>query len=124
MPLQYYHKGTLRSISNLIGTMEKIDYSTENANRGKFARLVIKIDLSKPLISRFKIDGKIQNVEYEDLPTICYSCGRFGHSVETCTFHENHGRGRNDTKEKEPMTLVVEESSITGPNLGPWMHAQ
>ena len=67
MPLHYYHKSTLRSIVGVIGTMEKIDYTTENANRGKFARVAIKVDLQKPLISRFKIDGQIQQVEYEDL---------------------------------------------------------
>ena len=57
MPLHNYHKSTLRSIAQVIGTIEKIDFTTENANRGKFARGAIKVDPKQPLISRFKIDG-------------------------------------------------------------------
>ena len=126
MPLEYYHKSTLRSIAMIIGRMEKIDYATENGNRGKFARVAISIDLAKPLISRFKIDGRVQEVEYEDLPTICYSCGRFGHVVETCTFQNEAAAVANpNTSTKEvQQPKMVKDFPVTGPNLGPWMHVQ
>ena len=56
----------------------------ESSQRGKFAQMVVKVNLNKPLVSRFKIDGRIQKVEYEDLPVICYACGRFGHVITNC----------------------------------------
>ena len=88
MPLQYYHKSTLKAISRILGDLVKIDYQTEAVQRRKFARLAVMVNLNKPLVSRFKIDNQIQKVEYEDLPTICYSCGRFGHMVKSCMFFQ------------------------------------
>ena len=37
MPLQYYHKSTLRAIANIVGDLIKIDYKIESVQRGKFA---------------------------------------------------------------------------------------
>ena len=125
MPLQYYHKSTLRAISKILGDLVKIDYQTEAVQRGKFARLAVMVNLNKPLVSRFKIDKRIQKVEYEDLPTICYSCGRFGHVVESCIFSNvsaNTEKANNDTMSEEPV--VASEGPITDQNLGPWMHVQ
>lgn len=31
-----------------------------------------------------EIDGEVQRVEYEGLPTICYNCGRAGHNSVFC----------------------------------------
>ncbi|KAG8488375.1 hypothetical protein CXB51_016356 [Gossypium anomalum] len=30
------------------------------------------------------VDGAVQRVEYEALPTICFACGKYGHIKETC----------------------------------------
>ena len=121
MPLHYYHKSTLRSIARVIGTMEKIDYTTENANIGKFARVAIKVDLQQLLISRFKIDGRIQQVEYEDLQTICYLCGRFGHIMETYTDRNigNEGNSKVSGQRELMNNAMPKETPVTGHNFGP-----
>ncbi|XVE65989.1 hypothetical protein DITRI_Ditri08aG0045200 [Diplodiscus trichospermus] len=63
----------------MIGSMEgnvlRIDYNIESASRGKFARIAVKVDLKKPLCARFLMDGRVQVVEYESLPKICFYCG-------------------------------------------------
>ena len=71
MPLQY-HKSTLRAIANIIRDLIKIDYKTESVQRGKFARMAVRVNLNKPFISRFKIEDSVQMVESEDLLVICY----------------------------------------------------
>lgn len=53
MPLHYYHKRILRMIGNVVGKVIKIDYNTESARRGKFARIAVEISLKKPLCSQF-----------------------------------------------------------------------
>ncbi|MBA0607126.1 hypothetical protein Godav_019472 [Gossypium davidsonii] len=66
----------------------KIDRNTDNTFRGQFMRLVVFIDLEKPLVSKMRIDGKVQRVEYESLQLVCFECGRFGHKSDLCP-HES-----------------------------------
>lgn len=68
MPVQYYQESVLHAISSVIGSTVKVDMTTQLANRGKFARAVVELNLAKALISKFHLDGVSQNVEYEGLP--------------------------------------------------------
>lgn len=83
LPYHYYHKSLLRTIGEVLGTVLKIDYNTIGVPKARFARLAVKIDLTKPLVSMIKLDGATQFVEYEGLPTICYGCGKYG--TTTCS---------------------------------------
>lgn len=56
----------------LIGEVIQIDYNTESATRGKFARIVVEVTFSEPLISQFLLDGNVQKVEDEILPNIYF----------------------------------------------------
>ncbi|MBA0676567.1 hypothetical protein Goari_018039 [Gossypium aridum] len=67
----------------------KIDQNTDNTFRGQFMRLAVFIDLEKPLISKMRINGKVQRVEYELLQLVYFECGRFGHKSDLCP----HGSG-------------------------------
>lgn len=60
------------------------------------------LDLTKPLVSKIRLDGTIQHVEYEGLPTICYCCGRYGHTEDSCPL-----RARQTQQPQSPVTLVV-----------------
>ncbi|CAL1354279.1 unnamed protein product [Linum trigynum] len=84
MPIQYYHTSILTAIGNMIGKLIKIDFHTQTAQRGKFARIAIEIDVSKPLIPDFYLDDCLQMVEYENLPNVCFSCGRINHGKDDC----------------------------------------
>ncbi|MBA0568406.1 hypothetical protein Golob_005904 [Gossypium lobatum] len=37
------------------------------------------------LVSQVMVNGELQRVEYQVLPTICFSCGKYGHLKEQCT---------------------------------------
>ncbi|XP_015380884.1 uncharacterized protein LOC107174472 [Citrus sinensis] len=84
MSLHYYHKRVLRMLGNVVGKVIRIDYNTESITRGKFARIAVEVSLKKPLCSQFFLDGKMQKVEYENLPVICFNCGIYGHRNENC----------------------------------------
>ncbi|KAK9003595.1 hypothetical protein V6N11_084235 [Hibiscus sabdariffa] len=36
-----------------------------------------------PLVSKLIINGQVQLVEYESLPMICFSCGKYGHNPDS-----------------------------------------
>ncbi|KAL4340929.1 hypothetical protein GQ457_08G016820 [Hibiscus cannabinus] len=84
LPYRYYTKSLFRHIVGILGNVVRIDYNTDVASWGRFARLAVIVDLDKPLISGIIIDGQRQPVEYEGLPSICYGCGKYGHSKEVC----------------------------------------
>lgn len=66
------------------GESMKIDDTTALATRGKFARLCVEVDLTKPLLSKFRLRRKICRIEYESMNLVCFNCGRYGHGLEEC----------------------------------------
>lgn len=64
--------------------MLKLDYITLQASRGKFARVCIELDLTKPLKAENMLKGKLRRVQYEGLHSIYFHCGRYGHKVLDC----------------------------------------
>jgi hypothetical protein len=62
----------------------KVDKNTQHQERGKYARLCVEVDLSKPLLEMFSIKGRTYKVGYEGLHLLCLSSGKFGHYVEGC----------------------------------------
>ncbi|XP_017974453.1 PREDICTED: uncharacterized protein LOC108661542 [Theobroma cacao] len=100
MPLHLYHKSVLRRLAALLGHLLKIDYNTCSKKRGKFARIAVELDLTKPLVPFVYVKGKRQKVEYEGLPRICYVCGLYGHVQEECLNKENSRSHSMNEKEK------------------------
>ncbi|KAL4291239.1 hypothetical protein GQ457_14G000340 [Hibiscus cannabinus] len=98
-------------IANAIGRVVRIDYNTEDGKRGRFARLAVIVDLNRPLVSGIVIDGTHQDIEYEGLPPICYSCGKYGHAKESCGIDNGNGNAGGELENaRDPKDLY-----------GPWM---
>ncbi|MBA0650343.1 hypothetical protein Goklo_017772, partial [Gossypium klotzschianum] len=49
-----------------------------SGRRGHFVRLAVYVDLRKPLVSKIKISGHIQTIEYESLLIVCLIMGYLG----------------------------------------------
>ncbi|QHO38097.1 uncharacterized protein DS421_4g117390 [Arachis hypogaea] len=101
LPIEYYDKYVLRTIGNTIRMTLKVDYNTAEQTRGKFARVCVELDLTKPLRPNIKIKGKIAFVEYEGLHTICFQCGINGQSKEQFPHMMENKAGTKDNLEKE-----------------------
>ncbi|KAK9232243.1 hypothetical protein WN943_022488 [Citrus x changshan-huyou] len=128
MPLHYYHKRVLRILGEVVGRVTRIDYNTEAAKRGKFARVAVEICLNKPLVSQFQLNGKIQRIEYQGLPTICFECGKYGHTIDTCQSKQELPRGQGCDGVYQPKgeatEVTVDPATVDNPKnslFGPWM---
>ncbi|MBA0873253.1 hypothetical protein Goshw_030228 [Gossypium schwendimanii] len=69
LPGFLYKKRILEEIGNLVGQVVKLDIKTDSGATGQFARMTVSIDLEKPLTSQVSINGRMQRVEFEALPT-------------------------------------------------------
>ncbi|KAL4379982.1 hypothetical protein GQ457_02G035630 [Hibiscus cannabinus] len=122
LPYRYYSKALFRRIAAIVGDVVRVDYNTKAGERGKFARLAVTVDLNKPLVPCIGIDGFIQNLEYEGLHHICYSCGVYGHLQESCGGKDGRNGGSKENpiapeREKETNEEVTKEREL----FGPWM---
>ncbi|MBA0711627.1 hypothetical protein Golax_010788, partial [Gossypium laxum] len=68
----------------MVGKVAKSDFNTDSKARGRYACMVLYINLGKPLLLQVLISENTQRIEYESLPIICLSCGRYSHLKETC----------------------------------------
>ncbi|KAJ4827932.1 hypothetical protein Tsubulata_041745 [Turnera subulata] len=81
---EYYDRRLLHTVCNMIGRLVRIDYNTEEAIRGRYARVALELDLEKPLQSQVFVDSKWFHISYENIPQICFSCGHAGHLMANC----------------------------------------
>ncbi|KAF7827294.1 ribonuclease H [Senna tora] len=130
LPIELYDTKFLYTLGKHIGTVLRIDVNTTHQLRGKYARLCVKLDLEKPLLSQYCVHGRARKIEYEGLHLICFECGVYGHDLEHCPIRK--AREEKEKKEKEqngekntsvdgqtskPMCEVIER-------YGAWMSAQ
>ncbi|MBA0876084.1 hypothetical protein Goshw_005875 [Gossypium schwendimanii] len=63
-----------------------LDVHMDCARRGHFARLAMCVNLKKPLMSKVRINGRLQQVEYEAFP-------KFASNVDTMGMEKTYVRG-------------------------------
>nr|XP_025616677.1 uncharacterized protein LOC112708979 [Arachis hypogaea] len=146
LPIELYDRSILRKIGELIGRVVKVDTNTEKMYRGKFARLCVEVDLTKPLIGKYMINGVCFKVEYEGLHQICFTCGRADHDQKNCILERKQAGGelgensRKECEKKIDQDLPHEENKEedinrakekgkqvfqqSSDNFGPWMIVQ
>jgi hypothetical protein len=121
LPIEYYDSQILSFIGNNVGKTVKVDKNTLAQERGKYARLCVQVDLTKPLLAMFTLKGRKYTIEYEGLHMLCMTCGRFGHYKEGCPAKKNdavNGEGKvNDGQAR------ISNSDETGAD-GPWRIVQ
>lgn len=61
----------------------KVDSNTAFATYGKFLRICVDVDITKPLIRGIMLDDHWQRVEYEGFHIVCYHFGCYGHTTNS-----------------------------------------
>lgn len=62
LPIEYYNQGFLWKVGKKIGRPVRVDQATRKVTRGKFARLCVEVDITKPLLSKFKL-RRVRRIE-------------------------------------------------------------
>ncbi|CAN1837372.1 hypothetical protein LINPERHAP1_LOCUS35080 [Linum perenne] len=126
LPILFYHPQILSALGNLLGRIVRIDLTTQSGERGKFARIAVEIDLNEPLTPVIELDGATQMVEYENIPELCFECGKIGHVSENCPSKTS----ASPPPSLGPLTSLVsvthqpaveDSTDLRNDGLGPWM---
>ncbi|CAN1147629.1 hypothetical protein LINPERHAP2_LOCUS15981 [Linum perenne] len=110
-------------IGDRIGKTVRLDHTTLEGSRGNFARICVEVDLSKPLLSKYRLRRRIRRIEYEGLHTICYACGCYGHGQGECQSNiEDVDKAENViTNPIFQKSVLTEERLEVEEDFGPWM---
>ncbi|XP_026420161.1 uncharacterized protein LOC113316157 [Papaver somniferum] len=88
LSLEYWDEQTLFKISSALGEPVKVDEATLNFENGLYARVLIKIDLTKNIPHKLwiktKFGGFMQSVLLTKLPKFCHHCKIVGHLQAEC----------------------------------------
>lgn len=139
LPIEYFDYEFLKKVGEKIGKPIRADHNTGTAARGRFARICVEIELTKPLLTMFKLRKRVRHIEYEGLHLVCFDCGIVGHRKEDCTKKKLGTEQTEVPAAGEPEGIAVNEENYSGKVLvrkessgeiagegtfGPWMIAQ
>ncbi|KAJ6964798.1 hypothetical protein NC652_002892 [Populus alba x Populus x berolinensis] len=77
--MEYYDNSVLWTIGNKIGKTLKVNKATSIGMRGNYARICVEVDLTKPLLAKFKLRRRVRRIIYEGLHLICFQYGQYRH---------------------------------------------
>ncbi|XP_057441890.1 uncharacterized protein LOC130733681 [Lotus japonicus] len=80
----FYNESYLMSAARAIGKPIRLDRNTLRADRGRFARICVELDLDKPVVGKICLEDYWYKIEYEGLHVICTKCGCYGHRACEC----------------------------------------
>ncbi|PPR84505.1 hypothetical protein GOBAR_AA36209 [Gossypium barbadense] len=118
LPGFLYKRRILEEIGGMIGKVVCLDFNTDSRTRGRFARMAVYINLDKPLTAQVLVNGLHQKVEYEALPTIYFTCGKYGHTKELCVVEQ---LGLSSEKKQISDIPTKRATEKDGAAYGPWM---
>ncbi|CAN1140306.1 hypothetical protein LINPERHAP1_LOCUS16236 [Linum perenne] len=84
LPVHFFNHTAVTRIGNHIGQTVRLDLATFEGARARYARVCVEVDLTKPLLGKYMIVDKVFYVNYECLENLCYTCGIYGHKLDSC----------------------------------------
>ncbi|XP_031101934.1 uncharacterized protein LOC116005836 [Ipomoea triloba] len=84
LAIEYFEDEFLMKIGKNIGYPVKADTTTSLVSIGKFARVCVELDVTRPLLSKFTLGGEVVPFEYEGIRLVCFKCGIYGHKQGQC----------------------------------------
>ncbi|XP_015957289.1 uncharacterized protein LOC107481521 [Arachis duranensis] len=81
LPIWCYQEDAMLRVAAVVGIPVKVDLATKLAERGRYARACVQIDLGLPVTKKILVDSVEYEVKYKSLHLICDSCLKFGHDM-------------------------------------------
>lgn len=124
LPLELWNGQALSKIVSRVGKPIRTDQQTAARSAISFARVLVEIDVSKPLKTEVSIKlpgGKMlcQSLEYERAPVFCHHCNMVGHKSSKCGVHHREVKENPEaTEDSAPAQKVNPEPSPENEEVG------
>ncbi|CAI0463744.1 unnamed protein product, partial [Linum tenue] len=118
LPIEFFNPEAVLRTAKYVGKPIRLDRATELGARGGFALACVEVDLTKPLLSHFKIEGIEYDIKYEGLENICFHCGTYDHLIQQCS--ALHGEEATQASQKETQSTQPGHAET----YGEWMVAR
>lgn len=106
--LEIFKEAALMRLGNQLGKAVKVDTTTSDVVRGKYARVCIELDINRPLVTVVRVLGRLHAVEYEGFYKVCFHCGQLGHQKEQCPqLPTAHGGSHDQMSGQQPVLLIT-----------------
>ncbi|KAJ0979364.1 hypothetical protein J5N97_014838 [Dioscorea zingiberensis] len=117
LPYEYLNPVMLESVVAYFGKLVKVDLTTIQRARAKFARICVELNLEKPLKSAVWVNTPKKKVlvpiVYEKIPVFCYQCRVVGHGSDSCPETPPPDTvGTNGTEENQSDPIRLPESPM------------
>ncbi|XP_031131806.1 uncharacterized protein LOC116033187 [Ipomoea triloba] len=117
LPIEYFEDDFLQKIGDKIGRTIKVDGTTSPVSRGKFARVCVEINITKPLLSKYTLGEMVWPIEYEGIHLICFNCGIYGHRQDQCGGRVETTTNDEGRQEGAPMAMEDDGNTMYRPAL-------
>ncbi|KAJ4836400.1 hypothetical protein Tsubulata_039886 [Turnera subulata] len=113
----------------LTGSRSEEQDQPKEHQRGRFVKIAVEVDLTKPLKGTILFKGKAQKVIYEGIPTICFTCGKTDHSMALCPLTASSSKTGETSTARPTVTGPRnpadrnDNHSSASPGVGEWMTA-
>lgn len=129
LPFKYWNVESLAAIAAEAGKPLRVDEQSLNLERGSYIRVCVELDLAKPVPEGVWIGQPgaafFQIFSYENLPSICTSCGCIGHILKECP--QASAQDSPPPSSQTPAATAGVTSRVKDgvlPTVGPWLRVQ
>ncbi|KAL8521799.1 hypothetical protein ACS0TY_012093 [Phlomoides rotata] len=105
--LEYWNPNIITTLALAVGTVIKLDDHTTSRSMGRFARVLVELDLKhdREEYVMFERAGhrSVVYIQYERLPEFCNYCSIIGHATGNCsTSYNSKQAGKSKSVHPEP----------------------
>ncbi|KAL8537633.1 hypothetical protein ACS0TY_012669 [Phlomoides rotata] len=106
LPLEYWNNNIITTLASAVGTVIKLDERTASRSMGRFARVLVELDLKQDREENVMFERagyrSVVYIQYERLPEFCNYCNVMGHSTGNCGTYHNPKQGNNKSASSDP----------------------
>lgn len=82
LPVEYFNTSFFMRLGAKISHSIKVDTTTIQVSRDKYAQICVEMNLAKLLLAKFRLQIRIRWLEYEGLHMAYFHCGYYGHRLD------------------------------------------